>query len=336
MNVLVAGYGLIGAQRVQALTRNRSVTEITVYDPKFSGSGVNLTGKAQTAEAPSVWNRRYDAALIAAPHDVAAEILPAVVKLAPKVLLEKPLGRSLSEAQELAAAARHANTALFIGFNYRYLRNVRRLREFLNARQFGEVLSIEVVLAHGAQPGYEHSWKTHPEKCGGGVCLDPGSHVFDLLLWLFGNIDLVSGYLAQTYWPIAVEDHAGLIFKLPNGALGQVFLSLSSWRSRLEMTIETEKAQFFLRGRGKFYGPQRLGIAQRWPWLNPDEPRETEYNYGSEDLSLEEETDEFVALTRGSPGGCLATAEDGLRVMRLVDSCYARLPRSDRATSSTL
>jgi len=40
--------------------------------------------------------------------------------------------------------------------------------------------------------------------------------------------------------------------------VANLYLSLSSWQSRMEITVETEKAQFLLRGRGKFYGAQRL------------------------------------------------------------------------------
>jgi predicted dehydrogenase len=188
------------------------------------------------------------------------------------------------------------------------------------------VLGVDAVLSHGAQPGYDKSWKTDAVRCGGGVCIDPGIHLFDLLLWLFGGADLTAAHLSRQFWPIQVEDHASLILSLPGGAAASLNLSLSSWRSRLEITIETENAQLLIRGRGRFYGSQHLTVCSRWPWLRPGEPRETDFDYGMEDTSLQEETDEFVAAAGGqSRDLTIATADDALRAMKIVDACYATL-----------
>jgi predicted dehydrogenase len=217
-----------------------------------------------------------------------------------------------------------------VGLNYRFLKNVQQLQKLLASGEYGKVLGVDAVLSHGAQPGYEKSWKTDAVRCGGGVCIDPGIHLFDLLVWLFGGAEIVGGHLSRQFWPIQVEDHASLALALPGGAVANLYLSLSSWQSRLEITVETEKTQFLLRGRGKFYGSQRLTIVTKWPWLQPDQPRETQFDYGMEDVSLASETEEFIAACAGTkPGLNIATAEDALRSMRIVDACYSKLPRNN-------
>jgi predicted dehydrogenase len=331
MNVLVCGYGLIGAQRVQALTRNASVSSITVCDPKLQ-DGLQLTTKASSMAMEEAIRDRFDAALIATPHDTAVTLLPQVAKVAPTILVEKPLGRNAREAERLLADVAGLGTTIFVGLNYRQLKNIQHARRLLASGELGRVLAVDAVLSHGAQPGYESSWKTDPVRCGGGVCLDPGIHVFDLFGWLFGNAELAGGLLKVLYWPIQVEDHATLIFDLPSGAMASLVLSLSSWKSRFEMTIETERAQILVRGRGKFYGPQQLVVAAKWPWLcPPGTPRETESNYGQEDTSLQDETDEFIAAALGKkPDHSLASAADALRAIKLVDACY-RLPSAPPA-----
>ena len=118
----------------------------------------------------------------------------------------------------------------------------------LGSGELGKVL----VLSHGAAPGYEKSWKTDLERFGGGVCIDPGVHLFDLLFWLFGEAELLTWHLSRQFWPIQVEDHASLILSVGGGAVASLNLSLLSWKSRMEITIETEQAQLLLRGRGKF------------------------------------------------------------------------------------
>ncbi len=328
MRLLVLGSGLIGAQRIQALTNLAAVSEIVVFDPKLP-EGTKVSAKAEAVNELSAFANKYDAAVVATPHDTAVELLPKVFPLAPSVLVEKPLGRTSAEAQRLIAAAKQSGSRVFVGLNYRFLKNVQQLRNLLLSGEYGRVLGVDAVLSHGAQPGYEQSWKTDPIRCGGGVCIDPGIHLFDLLCWLFGGAELVAGHLGRQFWPIQVEDHASLVLAFPGGAAANLSLSLSSWQSRMEITVETEKAQFLLRGRGKFYGSQRLTIAAKWPWLQPDQPRETLFDYGMEDVSLQQETEDFIAAATGTKTNLtIATSGDALRAMRIVDACYSKLPKT--------
>lgn len=329
MKLLVVGAGLIGAQRILALTKLPAVSEIVVFDPKLP-EGTKLSAKAEAVNELSAFSNQYDAAVVATPHDTAVALLPKVFPVARCVLVEKPLGRTAVEAESLVAAAAQSGGRIFVGLNYRFLKNVQHLQRVLCAGEYGKVLGVDAVLSHGAQPGYEKSWKTDAVRCGGGVCIDPGIHLFDLLVWLFGGAQLVAGHLSRQFWPIQVEDHASLALTLSGGAVANLYLSLSSWQSRMEITVETEKAQFLLRGRGKFYGAQRLTMVTKWPWLQPAHPRETQFDYGMEDVSLAAETEEFIAACTGTkPNLTIATADDALRSMRIVDACYSKLPRNN-------
>lgn len=328
MKFLVVGYGLIGSQRVQALTKNSAVSQIAVFDPKLS-EGAVLSQKATSFGEKAALSGSYDAAVVATPHDTAVQLLPGVFPLAPAALVEKPLGRTVAETEGLIAESRKSGTRVFVGLNYRFLKNIEHARRMLKSGELGKVLGVDAVLSHGAQPGYEKSWKTDAVRCGGGVCIDPGIHLFDLLGWLFGGAELAGGYLSRQFWAIDVEDHASLILTLPGGAIANLNLSLSSWQSRFEMTIETENAQLLVRGRGKFYGAQKLTAVVKWPWLKPGEPRESQFDYGMEDDSLQQETDKFVAaVTDANSPAEIATAGDALRAMRIVDDCYEKLPKS--------
>ena len=54
MKILVIGAGLIGAQRVQALTKLAPVSEIVAYDPKVP-AGTKLSAKAEAVNEPSAF-----------------------------------------------------------------------------------------------------------------------------------------------------------------------------------------------------------------------------------------------------------------------------------------
>src|SRR5215471_13573031 len=132
MKILVVGYGLIGAQRVQALGKLTAVSEIVVVDPRFA-AGKSLAPKAVAADQQAAFSAKYDAAVVATPHDTAVGLLPSVFPLAPYVLVEKPLGRTLAEAESLTASAKKTGSNIYVGLNYRFLKNVSHLHQLLSS-----------------------------------------------------------------------------------------------------------------------------------------------------------------------------------------------------------
>ena len=166
-------------------------------------------------------------------------------------------------------------------------------------------------------PNRVMSRRGKPTRAGrGGVCIDPGVHSSILELDIRPG-QFESGSLSRTFWPIAVEDHASVASTVGDGAIASVVLSISSWQSRFEITAELEGAQLMLRGRGKFYGPQRLTQAAKWPWLHPEQPREQTWDYGSDDGSFAAETADFVSWRRRrGRRRRLANAADAVAVMQ--------------------
>ena len=81
------------------------------------------------------FSNKYDAAIVATPHDTAVALLPKVFPLAPFVLVEKPLGRTAAEAESLIAAAAKSGSRIFVGLNYRFLKNVQHLQKLLSFRR---------------------------------------------------------------------------------------------------------------------------------------------------------------------------------------------------------
>src|SRR5260370_28617178 len=184
MRLLVVGSGLIGAQHIQALHIPPAVSEITVFDPKVP-EGTKLSAKAAAVSENAAFSKKYDATVVATPHDTAVELLPRIFPLAPNVLVEKPLGRTSAETESLIAAAKKSNSRVFVGLNYRFLKNVQHLLKLLSSGEYVRVLGVDAVLSDGAQRGYGKNWKTDPIRCGGGLCHFPAvphSALFSLLL----------------------------------------------------------------------------------------------------------------------------------------------------------
>jgi len=95
------------------------------------------------------------------------------------VLVEKPLALNAADAAALVAKAKEANVFMMEGMWTRCFPAVAKVRELLNSKAIGEVVSIHADFGWPADPDGEHKRLLDPES--GGVALDiamyPLAHV---------------------------------------------------------------------------------------------------------------------------------------------------------------
>lgn len=152
------------------------------------------------------------AILVCTPPHLNREICLAAVRAGKALLIEKPLAFSKAEAQDMIAAARAAGVPLMTAQTLRFTPVLRRLKERLAAVAPVEYFSL---FMRGERP--PHAWLDQPDQAGGGVILEIGIHLFDLLRYLTGQ-DAVE-VLAETArrHTQRLEDMAHLRFLLPGG-----------------------------------------------------------------------------------------------------------------------
>jgi predicted dehydrogenase len=99
------------------------------------------------------------------------------------VFCQKPLGRSVREAQMVVDAARAADRLLGVDFSYRYTDGIQKIYQLVNSGEIGQVYAADLVF-HNAY-GPDKDWFYDPQLSGGGCLMDLGSHLVDLALWFF-------------------------------------------------------------------------------------------------------------------------------------------------------
>jgi predicted dehydrogenase len=342
MRVLVVGHGLIGRQRAAALVelgQTSSARLAGTVDPM--ARALELYGGApHFAALTSVPADAYDAAVIALPHDVAKDAALHVLRQGKPLLLEKPLGRTAREAQELANAAQGARPSSFVGHNYRFLPHVREALARVGRGELGRLRSMDVLLGHGGHPGSAQGWKLDPTRAGGGVLLDPGVHLLDLVFLLAPAAKLEHVAATRGFWRTGIEEDAVAILSQAQ-LLATVRVSHIRWVNTFRIEIGGEDGYALIEGRGGNYGPLRLTSGRRWAWNDGSgrSQRQTEdvLEFGDRDVSLRDELAAVLAVWSGgtTPGPRPASFEDALRVARLCDTMYetlaARAPKSQDA-----
>lgn len=275
----------------------------------------------------------YDAVIVSLPHDLAVATAGAVLEAGRPVLVEKPLGLTGADARALAAAANRLQQPSFVGYNYRFLPHVRDLIAAVRSGSIGRLRSVDMTIGHGGHPGSAEGWKLAPERAGGGVLLDPGVHLLDLLLQMAPDAEPAFACGTRGFWGTGIEEDLVLAFTAP-GMLATLRVSHIRWVNEMRIEVIGDDGYALAAGRGGNYGPMTLRTGRRWGWH--EDPagrtqRETEArsDHGTTNDSLDVETEAVVRRWLGEPGPQPgpqpATAAEGATVTLLVEDLYSRM-----------
>ena len=167
-----------------------------------------------------------DVVSICAPNMLHREIGVAAARAGKPFWIEKPVGRDASETAAVAAAARAAGVTTSIGYNYRHVPAVERVRELIAAGQLGRVTNVRAVFfnSYAAEPNGALSWRFRREEAGSGALGDLLSHVVDLMQYVVAPIAEVSSLLSTVYAqrPILPMGSATHFAVIEDGEMGEV------------------------------------------------------------------------------------------------------------------
>lgn len=137
------------------------------------------------SEAADLHPENIDAAIVATPPFHHAPCTIALLRRGIHVLVEKPMATNYADAQAMVEAAEESGTVLSVGYFRRLMPSMRMFKALLDSRWLGRLLQFEV-----ASGGF-YNWAAatlgnmRKDLAGGGVLIDFGSHMLDLLHYLF-------------------------------------------------------------------------------------------------------------------------------------------------------
>jgi 1,5-anhydro-D-fructose reductase (1,5-anhydro-D-mannitol-forming) len=137
--------------------------------------------------------------------------------------MEKPMARSHSECLRMVQAFNEAKLPLFVAYYRRGLPRFLKAKEIVESGQIGQITSVSYRFAsdsHRRTDPDNLPWRVVAEEAGGGLFLDLGCHTLDILDFILGQLEDVSGTAAHLAGPYDVEDSVVMRFRTPSGALG--------------------------------------------------------------------------------------------------------------------
>jgi len=133
------------------------------------------------------------------------------------VLCEKPMAMNVEECRRMMEACKSNGVLLAVAYYRRFYPCVMKAKELLASKAIGDVMLARVNLTGYYNPKYDTQWRTKPELSGGGVLMDVGSHRIDVLIYLLGDVESVTGYAETLHASYAVDDSAVLAFRFESG-----------------------------------------------------------------------------------------------------------------------
>jgi myo-inositol 2-dehydrogenase/D-chiro-inositol 1-dehydrogenase len=260
-----------------------------------------------------------DAVIVSLPTFLHSEASIRAAEHGKHVLVEKPLARNASEAEQIVSAAKANGVRLMIGYPLRFSPSFVSLK---NAIETGKIGDVQIAIANhvstgpfssrteNARPKPVPSWWFDQKLTGGGALIDLGTHMINLLRWYSGNVTSIQAYLGHKF-NMDFEDHATCVLGFEKGTRAILNVGWFARYHRVQVDL---------------YGTvEHASAASKSPSL---------FDYAKNLLAFDTSTGFYKeleyftnCLTSGvnpSPSG-----EDGITDLKIISSAYKNTLRQD-------
>lgn len=230
-NLGIIGCGAMAKERYLPASKLVSNLEVTYVVDVNKERAKDIARQFQISNYTNDYHETFgkiDAAVVATPPNLHAQITIDCLTHGVHVLCEKPMATSLKDAREMVRVSQESGTHLAIGMNRRLNFIFQLAKHLIKSGFLGKLERFE------AEEGYEFNWPLQSlhlfkrEEAGGGVLEGTGPHLLDLLFWLKDKDVGVISYEDDNFG--GVEANAQIKLKIKhndNEIPGTVKLSLT-------------------------------------------------------------------------------------------------------------
>lgn len=209
---------LRGGVRIAFASRDPSRAE--AYRRRFGGFAAFGSYEAAAADP------RVEALLVCTPHHLHEAHARLAAEHGKSILLEKPIARTLDEADAILAAAREAGVVLMVGENFHFAPCFAAAREYLKSGAIGAVRQLVVTPRGYKRPS---GWRSRHDEMGGGQLIDGGIHHLHLMRAWAGPVDEVMAWAPPNLFAgIEGEETIFVLLRFRSGAVGALANSVAA------------------------------------------------------------------------------------------------------------
>jgi predicted dehydrogenase len=224
--------GIVGLGRwAKVLTRAARQSDLLAITSGYSRSQEKRSAfqdEFGIAAAPDLATMLADpgitGVIITVPNEQHLAVAREVAKAGKHVYTEKPIASTLEEGLEIEALERTFGVTVTVGHSARLMAGIRRIKEAIDAGEFGRVAFIEANFSNErALELTPKTWRWYKDKAPGGPLSQLAIHQFDVLHYLGGDIVAASA-MASKLSPVGaeVDDQSMTMLKFVDGKIGYV------------------------------------------------------------------------------------------------------------------
>ena len=249
LKVGIAGYGVVGKRRRETIDQHPALRTTAVCDRVFPDDGVFPDGVRYYTHYKRLLQEDLDVLFVCMTNDIAPEVTIAGLEKGLHVFCEKPPGRDLSDiARVIACEKKQPNLRLKYGFNHRYHDSVREALRIIKNQELGSLINMRGVYGKSKIISFDSDWRTKRALAGGGILLDQGIHMVDLMRLIAGEFIDVHSFISNSYWHHDVEDNAYALMRTADGVVALLHSSATQWRHRFQLDITLSRGMIILSG----------------------------------------------------------------------------------------
>ena len=275
--VAIAGYGIVGKRRHNSIKKFKNFNVICVCDNNIK-SFSEIQSKFKSIKIfrnfNELINENIDVLFVCLPNNLAVEVTYKAIKKKIHVFCEKPPAKNPSELNKISYLLKsRKDTKLMYGFNHRYHRSIIEAKKIIDSKKFGKIINMKGIYGKSQMISFNDKnhpsfWRTKRKISGGGVLLDQGIHMVDLIRYLGGEFKVMASHVSNRMWNYDVEDNAYALLKTKDNIIAFINSSATQWKHRFYLEINFELGNIELVGilsGTKSYGREKIIITKANP-----------------------------------------------------------------------
>lgn len=328
IRTVIIGMGRMGKTRYDAMKRHGGYEVVAICDTNES----NMAGYEEpkyTDWKTCIDESVMDAVIVCTYNVVIPDIVCYSLGKGYAVFSEKPPGRNLEDTLRMKKAYKEAKTPILkFGFNHRYHNSVMEARALVDSKILGDVVCARGVYGKAGSPNFAGEWRNDTSISGGGIMLDQGIHMLDLMYYFMGEFTKIQSSVDQLVWKdMPTEDSAFSILRTADGKVASLHSSAIQWRHKFSLDLICTKGFISLNGlltSTHSYGEERISyyrkdLEQKTGGLG--KPMEHTMCFDT-DESWDHEMEEFYDAATGKSPVVQGTIEDAVNLMTMLEGIY--------------
>jgi len=321
LSVGVIGYGVVGKRRIQYILQNKKLKLRYVSDVKFK-KNFSKNKIDYFKNFADLIKKKPNLVFVTLPNYLASKVTRLCLKNKIHVFCEKPPGRNVTDIKSVIKQENlNKRIKLKYGFNHRYHGSIKKAKKIIDEKILGKILNIRGVYGKSKIVTFgKNEWRSSREKAGGGILLDQGIHMLDLICFFAGEFNIFKSFVSNKFWKYNVEDSAFALMKNKSGVVASIHSTATQWKHKFNIEITLEKATLILSGilsGSKSYGQEKLIILTK----KHEKFQKKTFRY-YKDNSWKDEIAEFTDIILDNKKVLNGNSLQALEVMKMVQNIY--------------